>query len=377
LHLLGFLYISFFPIFKDIYFYKYDLILIVRFIDPHVHLRDFNEKGKETVKHGLEVSKDSGVDAVFDMPNTDPPIIDRDRVLERLWLAKKADIPEVFYGLYVGLTSNVEQIKEAVGVYREFEQVVGMKLYAGHTTGNLGVIEMEDQERVYEALAKSGYDGVLAVHCEKENEMDYYLWDSSDPISHCHARSERSEIESVRDQIKFADRYGFSGKMHVCHISSPGAVELVVDAKEKGLDISSGICPHHFIYDWQQMSKDKGILWKMNPPLRDPESKNWMFCNLRNGLIDFIETDHAPHRLRDKIGRDAASGITGIEKWPLFLEYLRYFGFSDNRVEEVTFSKAAERYGVDVDRSNRDLVDRSEDYDFNFYEVIEKEIDYH
>ena len=67
------------------------------YIDSHVHLRDFNQKYKETIKHGLEVAKDSGVDAVFDMPNTDPPIMTRDLVIDRLRLAKEASIDSVFY----------------------------------------------------------------------------------------------------------------------------------------------------------------------------------------------------------------------------------------------------------------------------------------
>ena len=80
------------------------------YIDSHVHLRDFNQKNKETIKHGLEVARDSGVDAVFDMPNTDPPIMTKENVLDRLKLAKDAGVKEVYYGLYIGLTSDREQI---------------------------------------------------------------------------------------------------------------------------------------------------------------------------------------------------------------------------------------------------------------------------
>src|SRR3989344_2815127 len=175
------------------------------YIDTHVHLRDFDQVYKgETVRHGLEVAYDSGVDAVFDMPNTEPPIMTRDIVEARLKLAKDADV-DVFYGIHMGLTANPEQIKRAVQIYRFFfPQVVGMKLYAGHSTGYLGVITVDDQRTVYRTLASEGYDGVLFVRCEKESAMNSTIWTPSHPRSHCMARPEQAEVESVTDQIALA-----------------------------------------------------------------------------------------------------------------------------------------------------------------------------
>jgi dihydroorotase len=119
----------------------------------------------------LEVAYDSGLDAVFDMPNTDPPVMTRELVVDRLRIAKEANIPDIFYGLYMGLTADPEQVKQAVDVFREFQQIIGMKLYAGHTVGNLGVITEKDPRAVYMTLAREDYKGVLAVHCEKESDL--------------------------------------------------------------------------------------------------------------------------------------------------------------------------------------------------------------
>ncbi|MEK6945308.1 MAG: dihydroorotase [Nanoarchaeota archaeon] len=344
------------------------------YIDAHVHLRDFNQKHKETVRHGLEVARDSGVDAVFDMPNTDPPIVTKELVKDRLRLAKEANVPEVFYGLYIGLTSNSEQIKRAVETYYEFSQVVGMKLYAGHSVGNLGVARFEDQARIYSTLSQQGFDGVLAVHAEKEDELNSGLWNYHNPITHCHARPEKAELESVRDQIKLALDYGFKGKMHIAHISSPLAVKLVQEAKNLGVDISCGICPHHFIYDWQQMNCKNGVLWKMNPPLRSAESKQKMMLHLLSGEIDWIETDHAPHTLDEKVNAPFMSGIPGLPWWNLFEEYLRLNGFSDSRIEEITFSNISKRFDLDVKRSKKIIVDRRNDYPFNPYKPLEEQL---
>jgi len=344
------------------------------YIDSHVHFRDFKQKHKETVKHGLEVARDSGVDAVFDMPNTDPPIMTRELVLERLQLARDANIPEVFYGIYMGLTGDADQLRKAVAIYREFPQVIGMKLYAGHSVGDLGVINIEDQASVYETLTDEEYDGVLVIHAEKECEMNPKTWNPRKPISHCHARPEKAEIESVRDQIKLARQYEFPGKLHIAHISSPKAVELVIDARKNGLDISSGICPHHFIYDWQQMVSDNGVLWKMNPPLRKPESRLKMLEYLKDGTIDWIETDHAPHSLIEKTQNPYMSGIQGLPWWSLFEEFLRQNDFSDTRIYEVTFENVARRFAKDITRSTRKTVFRGDDYSFNPYKPMEKEL---
>lgn len=344
------------------------------YIDPHVHFRDFNEHRKETVRHGLKVARDSGLSAVFDMPNTDPPIMTRDLIVDRLRLARNAGVPEVFYGIYMGLTADPEQVKSAVEIYREFPEVIGMKLYAGHSFGNLGVITEQDQSTVYETLSREGYEGVLAIHCEKEDELNPKLWYPGKPITHCHARPEKSEVESVRDQLRLSYEARFKGKLHIAHISSPRAVDLVVEAKERGRDVSSGICPHHFIYDWSQMYDENGLLWKMNPPLRGPESREKMFQLLREGKIDWIETDHAPHKLNEKLNNPYASGIPGIAWWPLFEEFLRQQNFSDLQIENLTFSRVAERFGIDIRRNRRNMRDRRSDYPFDPYQKMAEEL---
>ncbi len=344
------------------------------YIDSHVHFRDFNQRYKETIKHGLEVALDSGLDAVFDMPNTDPPIMTRELIKDRLRIAREANVSDVFYGLYIGLTADPEQVKQASNIFRSFKQVVGMKLYAGHSVGNLGVINKEEQKRVYGTLAKEGYEGVLAVHCEKESELCPDSWDSQQPITHCYARPEKAEIESVRNQLMYAKESGFNGRLHVAHISSPMAVDLVTQAKKEGMDISCGICPHHFIYDWSQMYDKKGVFWKMNPPLREPKSRERIFQQLKKGEIDWIETDHAPHSLTEKFENPFMSGIPGIAWWPMFEEFLRQNEFTDEQIKQLTYAKIVERFGIDIKRSKRKTKDRRADYPFDPYKKMAVEL---
>ena len=347
------------------------------YIDCHVHLRDFErQRHKETIKHGLEVARDVGVDAVFDMTNTEPPVMDEETLLRRLKLADDADVPEVFYGSYMGLTADPEQIKKAVEIYRKyFPRVVGFKLFAAHSVGGLGVIRFEDQFIVYGTLARAGYDGVMTVHAEKESELITKLWDPRIPISHCLARPEKAEIESVKDQIALAKYTKFRGKLHIAHISSPLAVDLVDEAvRREEMNISCGVCPHHFIYDMSKMFNKNGVLWKMNPPLRNSDYPSKMLEYLRIGKIDWIETDHAPHSLDEKTKEPFMSGIPGLPWWPMFIEYLRYNDFTEKRIEEVTFSAVRNRFRIDIEQSAREIKDRRKDYPFNPYKPIERKI---
>ena len=128
-------------------------------IDPHVHLRDWNQSAKETLRHGLGVAWQAGLDGVFEMPNTDPPLTTREAIRRRIADADAAlatlGVP-LFHGLYAGLTADPAQIAQAVAAWRElFPRVVGLKMYAGHSTGEMGIIEREAQAVVYAELGEA------------------------------------------------------------------------------------------------------------------------------------------------------------------------------------------------------------------------------
>ena len=274
-------------------------------IDPHVHLRDWEQKHKETVEHGLDIAYRVGLYAVFEMPNTNPALTSIKTIEDRIELADKAiknlRIP-IFHGLYAGITSNPKQIEEVVNSYDNlFPRVVGLKMFAGHSTGNMGIIEERDQELVYQTLKKLGFKGVLAVHCEKESLMKPKLWDYRNPFSHTLARPPKSEVESVKDQIKLASKAKYEGTLHVCHISVPESLNEIEKARgDAGFRISCGITPHHaLIYD-TMMNNKNGLLLKMNPPLRTKEMQRDMLDSLFYGRITWIETDHAPIQLMKK-----------------------------------------------------------------------------
>ncbi len=110
-------------------------------IDPHVHLRDWGQPGKETLRHGLSVAWRAGLDGVFEMPNTDPPLTSREAILRRIRDADQAvsDLGAgIFHGVYAGITPVPAQVEEVVDTWRRlFPRVVGLKMFAGHSTGRV------------------------------------------------------------------------------------------------------------------------------------------------------------------------------------------------------------------------------------------------
>lgn len=355
-------------------------------IDPHVHLRDWTQKHKETVEHGLEVAYHAGLDGVFEMPNTDPALISIKTIEDRIKLAndvitrlrKRINGFDIFHGLYAGITSDPEQIKEVVEAYNKlFPRVVGLKLFAGQSTGNMGVIDEEEQRRVYRTLLEEGYKGVLAVHCEKEAFISE--WDSKNPFTHTTVRPPKAESESLNDQIIFAGEAGFAGKLHIVHVSTKEALEIIENYKRNRqsgycFDISCGITPHHSVLYDRMMDGEGGLLLKMNPPLRDIENLAYIINSLLEGTIDWIETDHAPHTLNEKMNSPFASGIPVLPFYPHFIKYIMEIGgMNEGKLDDITHNNIVNRFSIDIINSKRTPdYSLAGEYEFNPFRTFHK-----
>lgn len=288
-------------------------------IDAHVHLRDWGQSEKETLLHGMSVALYSGIDELFDMPNTSPPLTNRENIEKRIADAKRCALP-LRYHLYAGVTSDPKQIEEVVSLCREYPlEVIGLKMFAGHSTGNMGLIEGETQRQVYRTLAALGYEGVIALHCEKESLLRPELEDASDYFTHSLSRPVEAEVASVADQIRYSEEEGFRGHLHICHLSSVSSLALVEEAKKRGRRISCASTPHHLLLNSEHASHHS-LYAKMNPPLRSEDEREALFGALLAGRIDWVETDHAPHTLADKEG--GASGIPGFSGLLLLVKRL-------------------------------------------------------
>lgn len=356
-------------------------------IDPHVHLRDKNQRHKETILHGLEVAYRAGLDAVFEMPNTDPALTSRETIEERLEMGDKA-ISElgvkIFHGVYAGITKNPKQIKDVVGLYEEyFPRVVGLKMFASHSTGNMGIIEEKQQRKVYKILAILDYKGVLVDHCEKEALIKPYLWNPNYPITHNFARSPEAEIQSIKDQIKFAQEESYKGTLHIAHISVPDSLFVVENARSNvDFNLTCEVTPHHCILHSELMDWEGGLLLKMNPPLRNKRMQEEMLNLLLDGRITYIATDHAPHTIEEKVSPeyDYMSGIPSFPYYPRFINFLRELGMSEMDLDRLIHDNIVETFGIPEElipntkragkQSDEELKELIIEYEFNPFSLV-------
>jgi dihydroorotase len=292
-------------------------------IDPHVHLRDWNQADRETVYHGLSVARECGIVGLFEMPNTDPPLTSPELLRRRILLGDAAREQlqtetggDVFHGIYGGLTSDPAQIRDAVAAQRElFPRVVGFKLFAGHSTGNMGVITVAKQLTVWQTLAQAGYTGVVAVHAEREDLLKPDLWDAMQPRSHQKARPPLAEIASVQTQLVLAEAAGFRGTIHIVHVTHPDTAVLIRDLRQTvPFTLSAGVLPAHIL-----IPASRG--WKINPPIRQDHERQQLWRHLVSGTFDWIESDHAPHTSAAQ--EEGAAGLPGIPAFAYLAEVLR------------------------------------------------------
>lgn len=315
-------------------------------IDPHVHLRDWAQKDKETVAHGLYAAQLAGITRVFDMPNTSTCLTDRDAVMSRLALASPSVRKYgVAYHVFLGLTSDCKQVEQMCLLHGElFPLVVGLKMFLAHSTGNMGLVTEDEQRKVMQVLSDCSYSGVLALHAECEAFNRPSLYNPSDYSTHSFARPAEGEVFAVEQIIRIAKQTGFKGHLHVCHISTKAAVQLVQKAKEEGMRISSGATAHHSLLSLQD-AKDGERYLKMNPPLRSEEDRAFIFSSLMDGQIDYVESDHAPHTIADK--QSGASGIPGFAGSLLLLQKLKDAGVADARLRDLFGGNVLKIFGLD------------------------------
>ncbi len=337
-------------------------------IDPHVHFRDWNQKDKETILHGMRVGLEAGFNIFLDMPNTNPPLTTKENALKRIEDGKKAieelkkeyHNEDLHYSIYLGLTDNPAQVEEMVSLHDSlFPDVCGLKLFASQSTGNMGITTMEAQERIYRTLSELNYRGVLAVHSEKESLFN------NNETEHSRIRTSLSEVGSISDQIENAMKYGFKGRLHIAHISTKDGIKLVEEAKKEGMEITCGATPHHSL-----LTRDsESVFRKMNPPLRDRKDRESVIEALFDGEIDWVESDHAPHTLSDKLR--GASGIPGFEGMLRLITFLRREGMTEERLNNLFSNNAIKVFNLPFSSTpvpivTEEMIERAgEEYQFS------------
>jgi len=280
------------------------LIVCPGFIDLHCHLREPGFEEKETIATGTRAAVRGGFTTICCMPNTNPPL---DNVTTIIYVKEKAEAEGVVRVLPIGCVTKG----------RKGEELVNMDELA-----EAGVVGYSDDgdpvasERLMrQALEQSLALGLPVIdHCEDKaltegGVMNEGMISAKLGLGGIPAVAEENVV--ARD-LALAKLTG--GRVHIAHVSTAGSVELIRRAKDEGVWVTTEVTPHHLT-----LTEDKVMLWgtnaKVNPPLRTSQDIQTLVQGLKEGVIDVIATDHAPHTLADKqCGfEEAAFGISGLE----------------------------------------------------------------
>lgn len=274
-------------------------------IDLHVHFRDPGQTDKEDIETGARAAARGGVTTVVAMPNTSPVIDNADRVK---YVHNKAEQLAPIHVLQSGAITKGQKGDELA-------DIVGMAQAGVPAISEDGKSVMNSQ--VYkEAMELAQKCGIpVLAHCEDINLRGLGCMNEDENAKRlrlpgiCNATE---DIIAARD-IFLALYTG--AHLHLCHCSTKGVAQMMEVVQARGIqNVTAEVCPHHFILTSDDIERDNPN-YKMNPPLRTKEDVDALREGLRNGSIQVISTDHAPHSVRDKTGsmRSAAFGIVGLE----------------------------------------------------------------
>ncbi|MBN2067626.1 MAG: dihydroorotase [Candidatus Diapherotrites archaeon] len=290
-------------------------ILLPGLIDAHVHFRIPGGAQKEDWSTGSAAALAGGVTTVIDMPNNNPSCTTRKALADKEKVAK-ADSKCNFAFHFGASNDNMRELEQVDGI-------ASFKVFLGASTGNLLITDPAILRKVF-SIAKERNIAVV-VHAEdediiKENTAMAKEKGWNHAKYHSKIRTCEAETKSIEKALALQDEIG--NKLHILHISSAQGLELVKEAKQNREGITCEATPHH-LFLTEESTENLGNFAKMNPSLKSREDVNALWKGLRQGAIDLIATDHAPHTIQEKEKPywEAPSGVPGIETMlPLLLD---------------------------------------------------------
>lgn len=245
-------------------------------IDMHVHFREPGFEYKETIETGILSARFGGFSGVCTMPNTNP------------------------------VSDNPKVIKYILDKAREFN----FKIYPiAAITKNLNTLELTD----FKALKKAGAIGFSNDGLPLLDKEVFYEALKTEELILSHCEEETAEVKWQIEFFKKAVLEGFNPRLHFCHISKKESIDLIRNAKAQGFKLSAESAPHYFTFSECDVTTN-GV-FKMNPKLGTLEDKLAVIEGIKDGTIDVIATDHAPHSIEEKLKpyNEAPNGITGLQ----------------------------------------------------------------
>jgi dihydroorotase len=324
-----------------------NLLLLPGLIDPHVHFRTPGLEYKEDWRTAAKASIKGGYTTVFDMPNTIPPTVTQHELEKKIALIdsqlKEIKIP-LRYHLFFG--ADKHHLKE---IKKVKEQVIGIKVFMGCSTGGLVIDDDESLQAIFKLAAKE--DMLVAVHAEDEQRLRENTKKINLPqhyAVHSQIRDEKAASLAVKKAIDLVRNYGT--RLYILHTSTQQELDLIAQAKAEDLPVFAETTPHHLFLSTNDYNRLQGKAI-MNPPLRVIEHQKALWQAIREGVIDTIGSDHAPHTAEEKARPYGAcpSGVPGIETTlPLLLEAYHQGLLSLEKIVDLTYRRAQEIFKLET-----------------------------
>ncbi len=276
------------------------LTLLPGVIDPQVHFREPGLEYKENLFTASCACAKGGVTSFLEMPNTRPLTTTQQTLDDKLQRASQKCL--VNYGFFIGATS--ENLADILSV----SPTPGIKIFMGSMHGQLLV----DTEAALEAIFSQG-SRLIAVHAENQARINQRRQEFAlitDPAIHSQIQDNQAALEATQLALKLSRKY--QRRLHILHMSTAEEAELL--RQDKPSWVTCEVTPQHLLMNTSAYAKI-GTLAQMNPPLRSHHDNQVLWQALRDGIIDFIATDHAPHTLEEKAQPypKSPSGMPGVE----------------------------------------------------------------
>ncbi|MCJ2145546.1 dihydroorotase [Bacillus paralicheniformis] len=308
-------------------------------VDLHVHFREPGGEKKETIETGAKAAARGGFTTVAAMPNT-RPVPDTKEQME--WLVNRIDETASVRVLpYASIT-----IRQTGQEMTDFEGLTDAGAFA-FTDDGVGV---QTAGMMYEAMKKAAsIDKAIVAHCE-DNSLIYGGSVHDGEFAKANGLNgipSVCEAVHIARDVLLAEAAGCH--YHVCHISTKESVRVVRDAKKAGIRVTAEVTPHHLLLSDSDIP-GLDTNYKMNPPLRSPEDREALLEGLRDGTIDFIATDHAPHTEEEKQQTMSLApfGIVGLETaFPLlYTHFVKTGKWTLKQLHDYMTVKPCEAFGL-------------------------------
>ncbi len=317
--------------------------LLPGMIDEHVHFRDpgMTEKGDIATESRAAIA--GGITSFFDMPNTSPLTTTIQAWEEKM--ARAAEASAANYAFFIGATnSNLDEILHA-----DYTRIPGVKLFMGSSTGGMLVDNDSEIRRLF-----TQFHRVIACHAESESiiaanrETLCKQYPDGIPVG-CHSRIRSREacLDATAHAIALARETG--ARLHVMHITTADELALFKPGNLTGKRITAETCPHYLYFTEESVERTDGLT-KCNPALKTDADRRELLRAVADGRIDVIGTDHAPHLLSQKLGKDAltaASGMPSVQfALPVMMQLAGKGYFTLEDVVEKMAAAPARLYGI-------------------------------